>query len=72
MHEMHEHLPFDYAAIAFLTGWAWVVAACAAMFLISWVRELIRGDRDERDKTPGERPFMTPALRESLRKFPFQ
>lgn len=70
--EPREHLPFEYAALGFLTGWGWVVAVCAALFILAWIRETLRPPKDHRDGTPGGRPFMTPALRKSLKYFPFE
>lgn len=72
MHELaREGIGMEYTLMALGAGFAWTVVALAGMFVVCFVRELFRGP-DPRDKVPGGRPFMTPALRESVKYFPFE
>jgi hypothetical protein len=67
MHEGQEHLPLEYAVLAFISGWAWIVGVCLALFLLRWAWEMLARPVDKRSAR--ERPFMTPELRKQLRSF---
>jgi hypothetical protein len=67
MHEHREHLPFEYAALAFLAGFAYVSAVMLAVFIVCTILHMVRG-KDARDRQ--YRPFMTPALRDAMAKRP--
>lgn len=70
MHEIaREGIGLEYTLLALFMGWAWVIVGIACLFVLSFIRELFRGP-DPRDKTPGGRPFMTPALRAQVKAFP--
>jgi hypothetical protein len=59
MHERGEHLPLEWAVVAFFLGFGWAIAGC----VLVWVLCLII----PAGKPRGRRPFMTPALREKLK-----
>lgn len=65
MHEPRERLPFEYAVLVLLTGWAWVFVAVGVMFLFTWVRQCF--EKSDPADAHG-RPFMTPALRDAVAK----
>lgn len=68
MHEVREHLPFEYAVIAFAWGWIYVLAAIVVLFVLYSLHEAIFRPKDKRDAIPGGRPFMTPALRAAAKQ----
>lgn len=67
MHEVREHLPIEYAVIAFVWGWTYVTAAIGVLFALYVLREVLFNPKDERDSRSNSRPFMTPALKEAFK-----
>ena len=59
-HDYRRRVPLESVVIAFLLGWAWVVALCLLLLFAALIREAFR-------RKPARRsPFYTPALTRAL------
>lgn len=65
-HNYSRHLPLEWSALLLFTGLAYIAVVIVGLFLLFFIRELLFPKKDDRDKLPGARPFMTPALRKAM------